>query len=152
MADRIAVMDGGRIQQYAPPREIYESPANAFVAGFIGESNFIDGHAETTGGRTVFHVQGSDQTVKLEGGSLVKGRARLAIRPELIRIGEVRGARMTGTVEEVIYGGGSVACHVRVGADTVVMARIPATEAGGIARGTLAGLHWAGDHAKVFPQ
>jgi ABC-type Fe3+/spermidine/putrescine transport system ATPase subunit len=42
MSDRVAVMNGGHIEQLAPPREIYDSPATRFVADFIGETNFID--------------------------------------------------------------------------------------------------------------
>ena len=46
MSDRVAVMSGGRIEQLGPPREIYDAPASAFVADFIGETNFIrrNGH------------------------------------------------------------------------------------------------------------
>lgn len=43
MADRIAVMNNGRIEQYAPPGEIYDRPATRFVAGFIGTSNLVEG-------------------------------------------------------------------------------------------------------------
>jgi ABC-type Fe3+/spermidine/putrescine transport system ATPase subunit len=48
MADRVAVMNGGRIEQLAPPREVYDTPATRFVADFIGETNFVD-----VGGTTV---------------------------------------------------------------------------------------------------
>ena len=44
MSDRVAVMNQGRIDQLATPREIYDSPATRFVADFIGETNFIKGH------------------------------------------------------------------------------------------------------------
>jgi ABC-type Fe3+/spermidine/putrescine transport system ATPase subunit len=42
MADRVAVMNGGRIEQLAPPREVYDQPATRFVADFIGETNFVE--------------------------------------------------------------------------------------------------------------
>ncbi|MBX3529613.1 MAG: ABC transporter ATP-binding protein [Rhizobiaceae bacterium] len=152
MADRIAVMDGGRIQQYGPPREIYDSPSNAFVAGFIGETNFIDGHV-AGGAKPVFAVDGSEQKVALEAsGAPREGPSRLAIRPELIRLGDPAGSELSGTVEEMIYGGGTVACHVRVGNGAVVMARVPAADAIGVRLGDRAGLVWQADRAKVFPR
>ncbi len=46
MSDRIAVMNGGRIQQIASPRALYDQPANRFVAGFIGETNFLSARCE----------------------------------------------------------------------------------------------------------
>src|SRR5690606_24822241 len=125
MADRIAVMDAGRIQQYAPPRDIYDDPANAFVAGFIGETNFIDGIAGQSGEHCRFTVDGSGQTVEVEGACPVNGASRLAVQPELVRLGPEAGARLTGTIEEMIYGGGTVACHVRVAPGATIMARVP---------------------------
>ena len=49
MADRIAVMRDGSVQQFASPEDIYERPGNAFVAGFIGEINFIEGTVWSAG-------------------------------------------------------------------------------------------------------
>src|SRR5207237_2259063 len=56
MADRIAVMSGGKVQQFGTPEEIFSQPANAFVAGFIGSPamNFVLGSVMTLDGRTVF--------------------------------------------------------------------------------------------------
>ncbi|HLZ29928.1 MAG TPA: ABC transporter ATP-binding protein [Chloroflexota bacterium] len=60
MADRIAVMSGGVVQQLGTPNEIYDQPANMFVAGFIGSPtmNFLRGQVGTDGGRTVVHGEG----------------------------------------------------------------------------------------------
>ena len=60
MADAIAVMNGGRIEQLGPPTELYERPATAFVAGFLGASNLLPGV-----------VEGPD-AVRLESGALVR--------------------------------------------------------------------------------
>ena len=49
MSDRVAVMDKGRVQQVGPPHDIYEAPANAFIADFIGESNILAGTVDTPG-------------------------------------------------------------------------------------------------------
>lgn len=75
MSDRIAVMDRGRVLQVGPPNEIYEAPANPFIADFIGESNIFAGVVEAYGGDTL--------RVRLEQGPVIEvaGRADLSARP-----------------------------------------------------------------------
>jgi multiple sugar transport system ATP-binding protein len=86
MSQRIAVIRGGRLQQFAPPADIYEKPQNDFVAGFIGtpSMNFIDGQVSIEGGAAVF--RSADWTIKLDGLPLREGGAmrnvRVGIRPE----------------------------------------------------------------------
>ncbi len=65
MADRIAVMNEGRIQQFAGPKEIYDRPANVFVAGFVGETNFLTGELIKQGTAWHFRLDGSSETVML---------------------------------------------------------------------------------------
>lgn len=107
MSDRIAVLRDGRLQQYAPPDEIYSAPANDFVAGFIGTPpmNFIEGRLVSAGDFPKF-CRG-DWSMRLDGGGLVgrstaSGReppARLGVRPEDVLINEAGdggdGARVT---------------------------------------------------------
>ena len=69
MADTIAVMNGGRVEQLGPPNDLYERPQTAFVAGFLGVSNLLPGT-----------VAGPD-TIKLDGGSEVKVALRRAAGP-----------------------------------------------------------------------
>lgn len=78
MADRIAVMNEGRVEQLGTPVEIYKRPASRFVADFIGDSNFFA--AELDGGVAVLR---DGTRVGCRGGS---GRATLMVRPESIRI------------------------------------------------------------------
>src|SRR5687768_12320844 len=82
MADAIAVMHRGRIQQLGPPTELYEKPATAFVAGFLGVSNLLHGSVTAPG------------RVRLDTGDVIAadagertGRVAVGIRPEKIRIG-----------------------------------------------------------------
>ncbi|MCL4186874.1 MAG: ABC transporter ATP-binding protein [Rhodobacteraceae bacterium] len=89
MSDRIAVMRSGRIQQFDTPQDIYNHPANLFVAGFIGSPpmNFIAGTAEGGGGGCTFRAQGLQLHVSDAdcGGRLRPGDGRqvtLGIRPE----------------------------------------------------------------------
>ncbi len=99
LADRIAVMHGGIIQQLASPRTIYHTPANRFVAGFVGSPrmNFINGRIETESGG---HVFVSEQlTQPLNGYEFAQtppsGKtAELGVRPEHIRIDPDNGSHM----------------------------------------------------------
>lgn len=106
MADRIAVMSAGRVQQIGTPAAIYESPQNRFVADFIGKVNLIEG--DVSGGRGD-HVA---VTTKLGRADIphtgaAQGRVTLAIRPEKIRIGSaVEGdIRAKGKITEWAYFG-----------------------------------------------
>ncbi|MEK7381605.1 MAG: ABC transporter ATP-binding protein [Gemmatimonadota bacterium] len=118
MSDRIAVMDHGKVVQVGTPAEIYENPRTAFVAGFIGESNFVDGTilARTPEGWT---VRRKDTVFRIPDipGLAAGGQVNLAIRPEwldLFRPGEAPADENTlaGTIRDVIYLGETI--HVAV--------------------------------------
>jgi spermidine/putrescine transport system ATP-binding protein len=122
MSDRIAVMDGGLIQQCATPEEIYEHPAGPFVAGFIGVSNLLPGVCENGG-------------VRLAGGAVCEARVpadctsgaevQLSVRPEKIAInGEIGEGMVTveGTIVERIYVGTSTQVIVELAAGVRLMA------------------------------
>jgi spermidine/putrescine transport system ATP-binding protein len=103
MADRIAVMNGGRIEQLGTPSELYETPQTAFVAGFLGASNLIAGA-----------VVGPDR-VRLRGGPEVRvprsalagrsGEVAVGIRPEKIELGDQHENRIEGRIVESAYVG-----------------------------------------------
>jgi spermidine/putrescine transport system ATP-binding protein len=103
MADRIAVMNNGRIEQLGTPTELYETPATAYVAGFLGVSNLIQGT-----------ISGTD-SVRLEKGPEVRvptgalngrtGRVAVGIRPEKIELGNGQPNALEGTVVEQAYVG-----------------------------------------------
>ncbi|HSB53494.1 MAG TPA: ABC transporter ATP-binding protein [Gemmatimonadales bacterium] len=109
MSDRIAVMDNGRVAQLGTPAEIYENPRTAFVAKFIGESNFFAGKAvKRQGGK--WEVSGPLGGFALPDSAGVTDGAevRIAVRPEwmdLFSPGQVPAGEnaILGTVREVIY-------------------------------------------------
>ena len=115
MADTIAVMNNGRIEQLGPPVELYERPATAFVAGFLGVSNLLSGT-----------VEGPD-AIRLPDGTLVRasadgrsGEVAAGVRPEKITIGAGGGANeLHGTVSESAYIGVATQVVVRTAAGTV---------------------------------
>lgn len=103
MADVIAVMNRGRIEQLGPPEELYERPRTSFVARFLGASNLLVGTAER-------------DAVRLPSGAVVRvdeplpadgARVAVGIRPEKLRLGPSRDGenRLTGAVTERSYVG-----------------------------------------------
>jgi spermidine/putrescine transport system ATP-binding protein len=100
MADRIVIMNSGRIEQLGTPTELYESPRTEFVAGFLGVSNLLEGEVIGEG------------SVKLSDGTIVRvpqealnrvGMVQVGVRPEKIRIGAGEENSLTGTVTESAY-------------------------------------------------
>ncbi|MGQ3213255.1 ABC transporter ATP-binding protein [Shinella sp.] len=124
MADRMAILKDGRLLQVGAPEEVYERPADRFVANFIGVMNFIDGKVGADG---VFAAEGLQ--VKAAGGK--PGAATLAIRPENIVIGPPGGHPVAGTITDIAYHGLDRVLHVKTAAaETPLQVRIPASGAG----------------------
>jgi spermidine/putrescine transport system ATP-binding protein len=108
MSDRIAVMSQGRVEQVGPPKEIYEEPATAYVADFLGVSNLMDATAtgQTAGGCGV--SIGEFSFVAGQGDEDTRGAAKVTIRPERVDL-EPQGMsgenRLPAMVERVVYVG-----------------------------------------------
>ena len=116
MADQIAVMNKGRIEQLGPPEELYERPATAFVAGFLGVSNLLTGTVAGSG--RVQLDTGDEIAAGTDGRS---GRVAVGIRPEKIRLGPAAEGdnRLAGTITETAYVGVATQYVVRTGAGTL---------------------------------
>jgi len=84
MSDRIAVMSGGRIEQLDRPLVIYDRPASAFVAGFIGDMNFLEGEVVEAGDGWAAAV--GPLMVRGLGGARRGARVRIGVRPENVVI------------------------------------------------------------------
>lgn len=110
MSDKIAVLNGGIIEQMGEPKEIYQNPKTAFVSDFIGETNAFDGVIEK--------VSGDYVTVNCESGHFVvktsdfaeKEFVNVSIRPHKVEWGEedAEGFRLSGTVKDYIFTGSYV--------------------------------------------
>jgi spermidine/putrescine transport system ATP-binding protein len=103
MADRIAVMNKGKIEQLGAPDELYERPETSFVASFLGISNLLRGEVA---GRDAVRL-GDGTSVRVRAGSLNgrRGRVAVGIRPEKIRPDEQDGNTLPGVVKERAYVG-----------------------------------------------
>ena len=109
MANRIAVMESGKVRQIAPPAELYEFPNSRFVADFIGKMNLFEGKvAGVNGNQIVVEAKGLGRVTVPHSGP-AQGDVGIAVRPEKIRLERSEPAgdriRMRGRVNEVAYYG-----------------------------------------------
>jgi len=133
MSDRIAIMNNGRIVQLDTPVELYEAPANLFVADFIGESNFLQGRvAETNGDGAVIETkEGLKVRVRRPTPMETGEEISVAVRPEKIQVlaGEQDGPleiinRFTGRIEEIVYLGEAKIYRVGLAPDIIIEAKV----------------------------
>ena len=88
LSDRVAIMNGGRIEQMGTPRELYERPATDFVANFLGVSNIFEGRViGRQDGEARVAIGPIQVSVAWEPGLEAGGPVRVAVRPEKIRLG-----------------------------------------------------------------
>src|SRR6266545_540557 len=100
MSDRVVVMSAGRVQQIGTPEEVYRSPANRFVAEFVGRVNLIDGVvASSDGGGAVLAVAGSTQRLMLAASApaALSGDVTVAVRPEAVTLAAADDVAVNGT-------------------------------------------------------
>jgi spermidine/putrescine transport system ATP-binding protein len=103
LADRIAVMNDGRIEQLGSPSHLYESPQTAFVANFLGVSNLIRG--TVSGADTVRLGRGPEVRVRPDALAGRSGEVAVGIRPEKIELGGGHANTLDGTIVEQAYVG-----------------------------------------------
>ena len=169
MSDRVAVLNHGKLMQYGPPRELYDHPADAFVADFLGEMNFVDG--------VVTAIDGGTCIVALAGGTvrapsiagLGHGHAvRLAIRPEFVELypsgvapastaaeANASGSGqegVTGTLAQVIFNGAIVVMVVELPHGATVTASLNAHTAPDLRPGQTVSANWPTNAARLFPR
>jgi spermidine/putrescine transport system ATP-binding protein len=149
MADAIAVMNAGKIDQLGTPTELYETPRTVFVAGFLGISNLLRGTVE------------GDGAVRLDEGTVVRapaaagrsGAVSIGIRPEKVRLGTQEENRLSGEVRESAYIGVSTQYIVdtRAGAITLYVQNAEAG-APSVQPGDQVTLSWSPDATFVVEQ
>ena len=128
LADRIAVMNGGRIEQIGTPDMIYDRPVNAFVADFVGESNILAGRiaAVREDGIDVTLDAGMVLTAGPDPTAAGERRVGVLIRPE--RVKEANGAvqnRLSGAIIETVYLGSSRKHRLKLDAGPELLVRLP---------------------------
>jgi spermidine/putrescine transport system ATP-binding protein len=158
MSDRIAVMNGGHIEQIGGPKEVYELPQTAFVADFIGSLNAIDFRVDDLAGDlAVMQLGDGERLAVLASPQTARGASvKVAVRPERIRVAAagdgapVGGSRVSGTIAEIVFLGPMTQFHVDTAAGRIVSYRMDDDAAARLREGSVVVLTWGPEHASVL--
>jgi len=157
MSDRVAVFNDGKIQQLAPPDELYESPQNSFVAQFIGENNTLEG--------TVKEIKNGLALVQLDDGGLIDAkpvnvekpgdRTLISIRPERVEFNRERlspdAHTLKAEVVEFIYMGDIFRTRLRVaGTDEFIIKTLNAPDQRRLQPGEQIEIGWLPDDCRAL--
>jgi len=147
MSDRIVIMNQGKIEQVGTSDEIYEKPINKFVAGFVGESNFVEGKIIIQRGND-FVIQLDDESrheMRIDQKVSVGDNVCFSIRPEKLMIAEPEHQSKNafeGVIREIIYVGDTLRYKIQFGREKTIYVREMCTQK--------ARSHKEGDRVKVF--
>ncbi|MCM2398331.1 ABC transporter ATP-binding protein [Rhizobium sp. S95] len=155
MSDRIAVMSAGSVRQVGNPWEIYDHPAERFVANFIGETNFLEVE--------VVSVEGASAKVRLRSGKEIaatfpeqttpSGKVTIVIRPEHAALTEPSNdATLSGVIESIVYLGTDTNINVRLDGGTLFTVRQQNSRSGpcGYSEGQTVGIKLSDDVAQIL--
>ena len=149
MADRLVVMSDGVVRQIGAQADLYERPADRFVADFVGRSTMLEGKVDTSG---QFRTQGG---LMLRCVAAPNGPATLALRPERLSLGAAAQGSdnaVEGVVTFVSYLGAMIDLHVRLNDQDHVVAQTPNRRDGALpVIGDRVAVGWNADAGLVFP-
>jgi ABC-type sugar transport system ATPase subunit len=152
LADRIVVLNEGRVEQIGTPMELYHSPRTRFVAGFIGSPsmNFVEVETQASGDQDVRVVYGAHEVdiAGIDRSALPAGPITLGIRPEHIQVGDAGGPKLQAQVRVVEALGNESYVYVRTeqGDDMVIKADGDID----VRRGQAVGLSYAPHRCQLF--
>ncbi|OWV10498.1 spermidine/putrescine ABC transporter ATP-binding protein [Micromonospora wenchangensis] len=160
MADTVAVMNAGRIEQLGAPAELYEYPATAFVANFLGQSNLLAAEAAGPAGPEVpVTAHGARFSVPVDRARVDRGPVYLGVRPEKLHLAEAADEvpaghqHVPGVITDASYVGVSTQYLVRTGWGSELSAFAANS---GVGRqhpvGTSVVAHWDPRHAFLLPR
>src|SRR5256886_4660862 len=158
MSDRIAVMNGGRVEQTGSPRDIYEHPSTAFVADFIGSLNALDLRIDELVGENAVMRLGEDERIVVPVGTRHRPgeTVRVAVRPERVEIEAAGnplldgGSRLEGTIAEVVFLGMYTQFHVDTRAGALVSHRLADESLEPLEPGSRVALSWEPEQASLL--
>jgi spermidine/putrescine transport system ATP-binding protein len=156
MSDRLAVMRGGQVLQVGTPTDLYERPADLFVASFLGKANFLTGRLESTEGRRC--------RIDLDGGRTAEAACllnvtlspgqpvRVMVRPENLRLIPPAAGTRPGTIRQASYLGHATEYLIASGPDTFRALELRRRGETPKAEGAEVGIGWNWEEALVYPE
>jgi spermidine/putrescine transport system ATP-binding protein len=157
MSDNIAVMNHGRFEQIGTPYEVYHAPSSAFVAGFVGDANKIDGQVAVQNGTalTLRTDGGAEMEIDVPDMGLSVGqRAQVFLRPEAIElVTTAEGVNVSrGVVENVLFNGANSSVAVKDFSGTLLTVALPQTGAfAKLRKGDAVFMRWDPKQARCYP-
>jgi putative spermidine/putrescine transport system ATP-binding protein len=155
LADRIVVMAHGRVEQIGAPEDLYNRPASAFVASFVGKVNFLAGAIRSISGTTCAVMLASGELVEAlaQPGCRANGTVRIAVRPENLNLAPnpspaIEG-RISGTIEQRRFLGNVVHYFVRTEHDQSLLIE-RAGDDPVLEVGASVAVGWRKEHALAF--
>ena len=126
MSDRVAVMNRGRILQVGSPNDIYDRPAERFVADFIGDTNFLTAElVEAKAEGSVVKLASGRTVTSGPADATIEGTVNIAIRPEQATLSEdLAAADLQGVVTNIMYSGTDSHFHIMLESDEVFVAKV----------------------------
>jgi len=156
MSDRIAVMSQGRVEQVGAPKDIYESPATAYVADFLGVSNLMDAAAGGVANGGCKVSLGDFELIAGQGDADTAGAAKITIRPERVEIeeqGTTGENRIPGMVERTVYVGSILQVILHIATGQTIQAWTPNTGAiPPYSSGDAVAVHFPRESLRVLPE
>ncbi len=155
LSDRIAVFNRGRIEQIGTGEELYANPATRFVAGFVGDSNFLDVASVAAAGAGRASVTMPDGTrfanipLHVSASHAPSSAAQLMVRPQAIRIHAGEGG-LSVRVKDVTFLGHTVSALLSTRWGQDVWMRMPAQDIGGCAAGQEMRIGWNDEGCHLF--
>jgi spermidine/putrescine transport system ATP-binding protein len=167
LADRIGIMNDGRLVQVGEPNEVYRDPKNKFVEEFLGDTNFVSGTVSDSDGQYSYLVTEFDSEIRVPVTSKIQPEASLTVslRPEFMQIAPLTdestrashqtradgngGGGVSGTVESTIYRGSSIRHVVDIGGEQLFVEQ-SVTDQSAIDEGDTVELSWDIDDILLF--
>ena len=124
MSDRLAVMAFGEVAQCGSPREVYEEPASAYVADFLGVANLLDVVCEGPAPQGGCNVRLGEATLRATTGDMeLRGDVKVVIRPEQVQLVDREASvenQLPGMVDRLVYLGPTTQLVVRLPGDVAI--------------------------------
>jgi spermidine/putrescine transport system ATP-binding protein len=155
MSDRLAVMNAGRIAQIGTPQEVYESPADAYVADFLGAANLLDVviSERVDGGASTLSLGDAALSTTNEVPAAPGARAQVVIRPERVRVEEHGSGgvnRLPALVDRLVYLGAATQVMLRLATGESLQAVVQNEDATAWAQGTPVHAYLPADALRVL--
>ena len=149
MADRIAVMNAGRIEQFDTPAAVYAAPATPFVLDFVGMSTRLRGTVAAANGDELV-VDTAAGRVRARGRAAVGAAVLVAVRPENVRVGPGGDNALELKVRDLVFLGSKLLLHFEAPDGDQVLAEVPAGNLHGVAPGERVTVSWPASATLVY--